>query len=353
MNLQRIKKIQEAMTTEEILITDPANLFYLTGQSFSPDERLIALILPKEGGPTLVNNELFPLKEIKELPVLWYKDEDPIIQLLSQKLKGKTIGVDKSLPARFLLPLMAASKVSFQLDTFVDAARLIKDDDELEAMRQVSLLNDAAMERLIKEIDGLKTEQQLTDRLAEIYEELGADGFSFDPIVAFGSNGADPHHETDASRAHPGDSIILDIGCKKAGYCADMTRTVFLDDPSEDAQKVYDTVRRANLAGIAAVRPGATFAQVDAACRDLIEKAGYGPYFTHRTGHGIGIEVHEPHDVSRANQAVLKPGMIFSIEPGIYLQGHLGVRIEDLVLVTEDGCEVLNKVSKDLTSLSR
>ena len=193
------------------------------------------------------------------------------------------------------------------------------------------------------------TEQELAEELQKIYLELGAEGYSFEPICAYGANAADPHHMTDTvSVGKTGDSVVLDIGCKKDGYCSDMTRTVFIGEASEQAREVYDTVLQANLRAIAAVKPGARFCDVDKAARDYITEKGYGPYFTHRTGHCIGQEVHEAGDVSSVNENVLKPGMIFSIEPGIYLEGKVGVRIEDLVLVTEEGCEVLNRADKAL-----
>ena len=142
---------------------------------------------------------------------------------------------------------------------------------------------------------------------------------------------------------------MLDIGCIKDGYCADMTRTVFIGEVSDEARKIYEIVLEANRRGIAAAKPGARYCDVDNAARDYITEMGYGEYFTHRTGHNIGMEVHEYGDVSGINENVLKPGMCFSVEPGIYVPGVAGVRIEDLVLITEDGCEVLNNLSKELT----
>ena len=142
--------------------------------------------------------------------------------------------------------------------------------------------------------------------------------------------------------------MLFDLFSRKNNYWCDMTRTVFIGEASEQAREVYDTVLQANLRAIAAVKPGARFCDVDKAARDYITEKGYGPYFTHRTGHCIGQEVHEAGDVSSVNENVLKPGMIFSIEPGIYLEGKVGVRIEDLVLVTEEGCEVLNRADKAL-----
>ncbi len=145
-----------------------------------------------------------------------------------------------------------------------------------------------------------------------------------------------------------GDSIVIDMGCMYQGYCSDMTRTVFYQDVSEKQKEVYQLVLEANIAAEAIIKPGVRLCDIDKAARDVIEKAGYGPHFNHRTGHFIGREVHEYGDVSANFDMPVKEGMIFSIEPGIYIEGEFGVRIEDLVLVTEDGCEILNHYPKDL-----
>ena len=155
---------------------------------------------------------------------------------------------------------------------------------------------------------------------------------------------------TDGSRGKRGDCVVLDIGGRKDDYCSDMTRTVFLGEVSDRQREIYEIVKEANLRGIAAAKPGARMCDVDKAARDYITEKGFGKYFTHRTGHSIGLEVHEAGDVSAVNEAVIRPGQCFSVEPGIYIpEEGIGVRIEDLVLITEDGCEVLNHYPKDLT----
>ena len=167
-------------------------------------------------------------------------------------------------------------------------------------------------------------------------------------MVGCGATGADPHHSGDATVLKPGDSVIFDIFTPISRYWCDMTRTVFYQSVTEEQRKVYELVRRANEAAEAMIRPGVLLSDLDKAARDIITDGGYGPNFTHRLGHGCGLECHEPPDVSGASHTPLEPGMVFSIEPGIYLPGKFGVRIEDLVLVTEDGCQVLNQYPKDL-----
>ena len=178
-----------------------------------------------------------------------------------------------------------------------------------------------------------------------------AQSYSFPPLVGFGSNAALGHYEPGTAVLKPGDCILIDIGCVKDGYCSDMTRTFFWKDVTPEHRKVYETVRKANETAESIIRPGKRFCDLDNTARQIITDAGWGPFFTHRLGHSIGLEDHEFGDVSSTNTAVLEPGMTFSIEPGIYLEGDLGVRIEDLALVTENGAEVLNHFSKELQVL--
>ena len=178
------------------------------------------------------------------------------------------------------------------------------------------------------------------------YLKEGCEGPSFTTIVSFGANAADPHHEPDDTVLKEGDCILFDIGCRKDRYCSDMTRTYFCGQPREEYAKIHDLVRSANEKAEAMIRPGIPICELDRAARELIRAAGYGEYFNHRLGHFIGQTDHEKGDVSETNTTLTKPGMIFSIEPGVYLPGRFGVRVEDLVLVTEDGCEVLNKIDK-------
>ena len=306
------------------LVTDPSSIAYLIGYETQPGERLLLLKVAADGRHQLYLNQLFPLASGLEhdIEVVTYRDGEPVISCLAQSLAPGKTGIDKVWPSHFLLDLMAARQ---DLQP-VNAAYLV---DDLRAIKSLP-------------------ESEMVSELAGIYQRLGCQGFSFEPIIAYGANGADPHHETNDDRPQPGDSVVIDIGSSYKGYCSDMTRTVFYGEPDEESRRVYETVRQAQEAAIKAVRLGVTFASIDRAARQVIEEAGYGEYFTHRTGHFIGREVHEAGDVSEFNQAKAQVGQIFSIEPGIYLPGKVGVRIEDLVLVTETGCQVLNQVSKDL-----
>lgn len=349
--LERLVKAMEKANLKQLLITDPASIFYLTGKWIDPGERMLALYINVDGNNKMFINELFPVEEDLGVEKIWFSDTDDPIKLLAPCLdKDSTLGIDKNWPERFLLRLMEFDAVAGYVNgsDIVDRLRMIKDQEEIELLRKASQLNDQAMERLVNEISPEFTEKDLRDKLAEIYKELGADGFSFDPILSYGANAADPHHACGDSKLKEGDSVVLDIGCVKDFYCSDMTRTVFYKTVSEKHKEIYNIVLEANRKAIEAVKPGARFCDIDLTARKIIEDAGYGKYFTHGTGHSIGIEILETGDVSSTNTDILEPGMVFSVEPGIYLPGEMGVRIEDLILVTEDGYENLNSYDKAL-----
>ena len=337
-----------AMGLQQALICDPLSVWYLTGYYTEPMERFFALYLAQDEDrirSTLFANKLFPSAEGAAERVVTFADtDDPIALVTSACDPSLPLGIDKTLSARWLIPLMetgACSGVKLA-SAAIDDARSIKDADEQRLMRVASQLNDAGMEWLARQVAEGVSELQIAERLPNAYRDLGASGNSFEPIVSFGPHIADPHHEPDGTTLHAGDMVLFDVGCKYEWYCADMTRTFFTATPTARQLEVYNVVRRANEAAQALVRPGVLFSEIDRAARSVIEEAGYGPYFTHRLGHQIGLSVHEPGDVSSVHNEPVRPGQCFSIEPGIYLPDEFGVRIEDLVIVTPDGCEVLN-----------
>lgn len=341
----------EGRGLEQLLISDPPSIFYLTGRWILPNERLLALYLNKNGGHKLFVNKLFTVDGDIGIEKVWFSDTDPGCQIIAGYTDhSKPLGIDKKMAARFLLELMelGAGSAYRNGSECVDAARRVKDGDEKQKMITASQLNDQAMERFRGLIREGVSELEIADGMKAIYQELGTQGPSFGPLVSFGANAAIGHHKPDRTVLKPGDCVLFDVGCKKDDYCSDMTRTFFYKSVSDKGREVYETVLRANLAAQAAMKPGMKFCEVDKIARDIISDAGYGPYFTHRLGHCIGIEVHDAGDVSATNQDIVKEGMIFSCEPGIYLPGELGVRIEDLMLMTPDGAVSLNHVSKEL-----
>lgn len=348
--LNKVLQGMQEMNLNQILVTDPNSIFYLTGKWIHPGERMLALYINQKGNHKLFINELFPVEEDLGLELIWFNDTQKPVEILAGHIEDGTLGVDKIWPARFVLGLMELKPELKLINSsiIVDTARMFKDEEEIALMKEASRVNDLAVEKMIELIPMEYTEKKMAQILGEFYAEHGASGFSFDPIISYGPNGAEPHHSTDDSMVKPGDAVVVDIGCIKDSYCSDTTRTVFYKHASEEGKKVYNIVLEACQKAIDIVKPGVKFSDIDKAARDHIEAAGYGQYFTHRTGHSIGIEDHDYGDVSSVNHDQVQPGMIFSIEPGIYLPGNFGVRIEDLILVTEDGHEVLTKCSKDL-----
>lgn len=351
---ERLKRVLKEMTKNnlsQMIITETASVFYLTGTWIHSGERLMALYINTNGDKKFIVNELFPINSNLGCEIIYYNDTESPLDLLKGIINNnEVLGVDKDFKAHFLIGLMdrKAAKSFVNGSPIIDKIRMIKDLEEINMMREASKINDLVVEKVIAEIEEGISEKFIANRLGELYEENGAEGFSFDPIVAFAENGANPHYETGRCILKKGVGVLIDTGCIKNHYCSDMTRTVFFKEATNHQKEIYNIVLEANINAIEKVKPGARFCDIDNVARSTIEKYGYGKYFTHRTGHSIGIEVHDFGDVSSVNKEELKPGMIFSVEPGIYLPNDMGVRIEDLILVTENGCERLNNLSKEL-----
>lgn len=346
--LERVMEQMSAMGLTQLLVTDPDSVWYLTGYDNDPLERLMAFCVRSSGRHTFFLNRLFPAPDAPWEQV-WFTDTDDCVGILASHLDPSApVGIDKQWTARHLLPLLRCNPDSVPVlgSDCVDRCRACKDEAEQALMKEASRINDRVMREAAAFFREGVTEREAARFIEERYLALGCSGPSFPTIVSFGAHGADPHHMPDDTPLAPGDSIVIDMGCRKDRYCSDMTRTYFWKEASEEALAVHEIVRQANEKAEALIRPGVPLCELDKAARSHIEAAGYGPYFTHRLGHFIGQRDHEQGDVSSVNTALAQPGMIFSIEPGIYLPGRFGVRIEDLVLVTEDGCQILNQVEK-------
>lgn len=354
MNVDRIGRVianMEKQGLKQLLVSSLESIYYLSGLWVPQGERMLVLKVDSDGALTLFVNRMFALSgQQGAARLVEFDDVDDSVKILADMLNPGALGIEKTWPSHFLIRLMAARPdvIPALGSACVDDARMLKDAREIEALRHSSRINDEAVRALRTSLRIGDTESSVARRYTEAAIERGAQGNSFAPLVCFGEGCAEPHHATGAAALRPGDAVILDVGCDWNHAMSDITRTVFFGSATDEQKKVYDVVLRANMAAKAAVRPGVRLSDIDRAARKLIEDAGYGPRFLHRTGHGIGIEVHEPPDVSANSLAVAAPGMVFSIEPGIYLPGMFGVRIEDLVLVTEDGCEVFNQLDRDL-----
>ncbi|MBQ3291457.1 MAG: aminopeptidase P family protein [Mogibacterium sp.] len=354
MDICKLNRIKDAMKNHglpQMIISDPVSIFYLTGKWIYPGERLHALYISTEGEDCFVLNRLFPQDGDLGVRIRYYDDIEDGCEILAELADNDLpIGIDKNWPSRFLLRLQELGGASEYRNgsVIVDKVRQIKDENEQQAMRESGAKLDRVMGKLIPFAGAGLTEEELSAKCLDLIREEGFQGPSFAPITAYAGGAADPHHITDDSVGRFGDCVILDIGGMWNHYASDMTRTVFIGTASERQKEIYNIVLEANKRGIAAAKPGNKMSDVDKAARDYITEMGFGEYFTHRTGHSIGLEDHETGDVSLVNDEIIQPGQCFSIEPGIYLKDEgIGVRIEDIVLITEDGCEVLNNYPKE------
>lgn len=357
MEFSRCERIINKMKQNELdqlIITSTPDIFYILGEWINSGERLMAFYINTDGTKKFIVNDISAgIGEIEGVELVTYNDNDSPINILSEIVnKNKKLGIDKNWPSHFLIELMDIHKDMKFINSsvLVDSVRMIKDDKEKDLMRNASKVVDKVIMDLISYIENNKgvTEKGAAEKLRSIFAKYGTYAYSFDPIIAYGANAADPHAEISDAVLKDGDCIVIDIGGNTDYYCSDTTRTVFFGEPCAEARKIYEVCLKANMTAINMIKPGVKFSDLDKAARKVIEDAGYGEYFTHRTGHCIGIEDHEYPSVSSVNDMEVQAGMTFSIEPGIYIPGKYGVRIEDIILVTEDGREVLNSSPKDL-----
>ncbi|AMC93138.1 Xaa-Pro dipeptidase [Erysipelothrix larvae] len=344
--MTRIDHLKNTLSQDAMIISNPISIYYYIGQEFDVGERLLALIINKDKAPVLFLNEMFENKT--SIQTVAFKDSDDIKTLLSDALpQTGAIAVDGGFSAKFLLPLFRQGRTFVDGSYLIESQRAIKTKEEQDALRHASKLNDDIMASLVPLFKEGVSERELADIILKQQSTHPLSGPSFTPIVLFSENIANPHGLPSNRTLKKGDAILVDMGGIYNHYCSDMTRTFFYGSNPE-LETLYHIVLKANLAAIDTVKPGVKLSDIDKAARDVITQAGYGAQFIHRTGHGIGIECHETLDVSSSNDTIVQDGMCFSIEPGIYVKGLGGIRIEDLVIVTSDGCDVINTFPKGL-----
>lgn len=355
--LHEAAKATAAARLAGLVVTPGYDLRYLVGSRAQTFERLTALVLPAVGAPTVIvpRLELASLKDsaVYELglPVRdWVDGQDPYSLVLDALGSGVATAVTDSMPALHLLPLTKLLGVTPVLATDVlRQLRMIKDHSEIDALRKAGAAIDRVHARVPEFLAPGRTE---ADVAADIAKAIVAEGHSDVAFVIVGSgpHGADPHHECSDRVLQAGDIVVVDIGgTYEPGYHSDSTRTYSLGEPDPQVAQQYSVLQRAQHAAVAAVRPGVTAEQVDTVARGVLAQAGLAENFVHRTGHGIGLSVHEEPYIVAGNRLPLRPGMAFSVEPGIYFPGKWGARIEDIVVVTSYGAEPVNHRPHELT----
>ncbi|MFN8073463.1 MAG: Xaa-Pro peptidase family protein [Mycobacterium sp.] len=340
-----------------LIVTPGYDLRYLIGSRAQTFERLTALVIPSTGDPVIVipRLELASLRESAAgdlgLTVQDWVDGQNPGDLVALALGGHArVAVTDSMPALHMLPLAERLGATPVLGTQIMAGlRMIKDPAEIDALREAGAAIDRVHARVPEFLKPGRTEAEVA---ADITEAIVAEGHSEAAFVIVGSgpNGADPHHECSDRELQTGDIVVVDIGGPvEPGYNSDCTRTYSIGGPRPEIAEQYAVLQKAQAAAVAAVRPGVTAEQIDAAARDVLADAGLAEYFVHRTGHGIGLSVHEEPYIVAGNGLPLTEGMAFSVEPGIYLPGRWGARIEDIVIVTKDGALPVNERPHELT----
>jgi Xaa-Pro aminopeptidase len=360
----RLDAAREAATRaglDALLICPGADLRYLTGYAALPLERLTCLVLSAEREPFLVVPTLeepaahaSPAGALGIEIAAWDETEDPYA-LVAARLSDRigSVGIDNHMWAEKVMAFRAALPGARQelAGGVLSELRIRKSPREAEALRQAGAAIDRVHARMSEWLRPGRTEREVARDIAEAIVAEGHVRADF-VIVGSGPNGASPHHEVSDRVIEAGDPVVVDIGgTTRDGYCSDSTRTYAAGEPPEEFRRLYEVLLTAQRAQTEAVRPGITAERLDAVGREIIANGGYGKNFVHRTGHGIGLEGHEEPYIVAGNERPLEPGMAFSIEPGIYLPGRFGARIEDIVLCTEDGGERLNLTSRELAVL--
>ena len=364
---KRINHLQDLIGKSDfkgIALNPGPDLTHFSGLDFHLMERPVLLIIPQEGSPILILPEL----EEKKIEGLTYSvrhysfNEDPstwtdIFQAALQGagLESGSLGVVPRRLRMLELTYLSNAAPNLKLESaqeLISKIRIIKEGAEIERMDEAARIAECALAGILSSIKPGVTEKEVASRLVGRLLQGGSDPeLPFFPIVSFGENSANPHASPGDRVLREGDLVLIDWGAGFEGYCSDITRVMAVGDIHPELEKIAQFVKDANSAGRAAVKPGVLASDIDRAAREVIKAAGYGEFFIHRTGHGLGREAHEEPYISAYDDTVLEPGMTFTIEPGIYLPNRGGVRIEDDVLVTEDGCRSLTRQPRELTQL--
>jgi Xaa-Pro aminopeptidase len=359
--LARQKKLREHLATtrfDGLLISYLPNIRYLCGFSGSA-----GLLLVEEAGSVFFTDVRYDTQaheEVKGAKVVISR-KGALASLgewlgaRRKRARGWTIAVEAEhftvAEKKRLAQLRPAGVTLKDSPSVVERFRMVKDGDELRRIRAAVALGAKLFDRALGVLRPGVKEVEVAAEMEYAARQGGAEEMSFPTIIASGARSALPHGRASEQAIAPGGFVVCDFGVILSGYCSDQTRTVWVGAVPEDARQAYEAVREAQQAAIAAVRPGVAVGEVDAAARKVLRKAGLGRYFTHSTGHGVGLEIHETPRVADGQREILQPGMVITIEPGVYFPGKWGVRIEDMAAVTADGCEVMTPTSKDFLAV--
>ena len=362
--MTQLEKVQQEVADRHLdvaYLSDPMTINYLTGFGSDPIERILALLVFPDQDPFLFAPAL-EVEAIKDTgwkyPVYGYLDHEHPFDMIATQIKKRNSnplrwGIEQS---QLTVAKLHALTEQFPHATFdtdltpsIEKLRLIKNDDEIQKLDEAGKWADFAFKVGFDAVKVGQSEQQIAATLEYALKQHGIMQMSFDTLVQAGAHAAEPHGATSTNQVANNELVLFDLGTIFKGYISDASRTVGVGTLTDKQKDIYQVCLEAQLTAQAAAKPGMTAAQLDKVARDIIDKAGYGQYFIHRLGHGMGMSEHEFPSIMAGNDMVLEPGMCFSIEPGIYIPGVAGVRIEDCVHITADGCLPFTHTSKDLT----
>ncbi|MCC9600592.1 Xaa-Pro peptidase family protein [Stieleria sp. JC731] len=352
---ERIEALTEqldAIGADAFYIVDEINVRYLTG--FTGDS---SSLLVTSSGATMLSDGRYKEQLDEECPDIPYQIKSPSQKpddFVSDVLSG--VGAKRIAIESNCMTVAAFNAIKAKLDgiQWVDThdvvlrQRMVKDSEEIEVLRSSVRINERALQSVLAKLGPDWTEIEVAYELESTIRRLGATGFSFDPIIGAGPGGAKPHYSPDQTVIGDHPTLLIDWGTKLGGYASDLTRCFHFGNPPAKFESAYQAVLDSQLAAIEAIRPGATGKSVDQAARSVLQKAGLDEYFVHGLGHGVGLQIHESPRLSGVSDDILQPGMVITVEPGVYFEGEFGIRIEDDVLVTDDGYEVLSGFPKGL-----
>ena len=348
----RISYLRDQMSKSDIdtlFISNKDNIRYYSGFTGT-----FAFLLISESKAIIITDSRYTLRAEEESPdyeIYNLKSGDNWIENSTNITKTKLIGYEGDYVSVNLLNQL--QKKAEKINTWKDfsekitSGRIIKSNEEVEILQKTIDISDSAFNNISKKIKTGMTEKDVAWEIEKEMRELGAESPSFDTIVASGINGSKPHHSPTDKLIDNNEAITIDMGAKYKGYCSDLTRTIFIGDPDEKFKKIYTTVLKAQLISMETAQPDMTGEEIDKIARDIITSEGYGEYFGHSLGHGVGIEIHENPGVGPNSKNNIKPGMVYTIEPGIYIENWGGIRIEDMVIMTEGGNNLLSHALKE------
>lgn len=364
--MTKLEQLQQSINEQHLdaaYISDPMTINYLTGFYSDPVERVLALLLFSDHDPFLFAPAL-EVEAIKDTgwqyPVYDYLDHEQPFKMIADHIhtlagtpvnwgiEGDSLTVDR---LRSLESVLPNAKFNTDLSPLIAKMRMIKSDDEIAKLNEAGKWADFAFKVGFEAVQVGKTEQQVAAELEYALKQHGINKMSFDTLVQAGPHAAEPHGATSTNKIENNQLVLFDLGTVFEGYISDASRTVAVGTLNDKQQEIYKVCLEAQLAAQDAAKPGITAEELDKVARNIISKAGYGEYFIHRLGHGMGSSEHEFPSIMEGNSLELQPGMCFSIEPGIYIPGFAGVRIEDCVHITESGCEPFTHTSKELLTL--